>query len=77
MVRMDDDKALSAEYWKMMTRGNFDTELESLNIPCWERHKGEKIPPEGQRVKGKWYVPKYGCDSLELLLDELGFFLEK
>jgi hypothetical protein len=34
--------------------------------------------PEGaQMFGGKWYVPKWGCDQLEHILDTLAFFDEE
>jgi len=51
---------------------------EDLQIPGWERYKGKiTLPFQGQLVRGRWYVPLWGCDSLEHLLEEIGFFDER
>jgi len=64
------------EFRREYLEGNFDAETANeLNIPGWERYKGKiTLPFQGQLVRGRWYVPQYGCDSLEMLLNELGFF---
>ena len=58
--------------------GNFDEEIANeLDIPGWERYKGKVVIPfQGQLVRGHWYVPLWGCESLEHVLEELGFFDE-
>jgi len=53
------------EFRREYLEGNFDAETA----------KGKPgLQFVGQVVKGRWYVPQYGCDSLEMLLNELGFF---
>ena len=69
-------KDMTPDEFRREYMGNFDAELANeLEIPGWERYKGKPgLHHAGQMVRGKWYMPKYGCDSLEMLLNELGFF---
>jgi hypothetical protein len=34
------------------------------------------IAPESQVVDGQWYVPKFGCDTLQHMIDELVIYKE-
>jgi hypothetical protein len=40
----------------------------------WEKfgyEPGTKLPDSAQMIDGEWYIPKWGCDSLEASLEAL------
>jgi hypothetical protein len=45
----------------------------------WEKFGDEpntKLPDGAQMIDGEWYIPKWGCDSLEATLDALQAILQ-
>jgi hypothetical protein len=41
------------------------------DIPGWEKQDGTY--QSGQIVDSEWYVPQFGCDSLQMVVDELRY----
>lgn len=50
-----------------------------MTIPGWEEITDEEsaIWDEAQIVDGHWFIPKWGCDSLQRTVDYYNDLLEK
>lgn len=46
--------------------------IESALNKYFERMEGETVLHVGEfLIDGEWYFPKYGCDSIQMFMDEI------
>ena len=59
--------------------GSLDSVVLQVLSAGWEKFGDEpntKLPDGAQMIDGEWYIPKWGCDSLEASLDALQAILQ-
>ena len=60
--------------------GSLDSVVLQVVSAGWEKFGYEppntKLPDGAQMIDGEWYIPKWGCDSLEASLDALQAILQ-
>ena len=54
--------------------GSLDSVVLQVVSAGWEKFgykPNTKLPDGAQMIDGEWYIPKWGCDSLEASIDAL------
>jgi hypothetical protein len=74
-----DPKAPTSESTTVAGHGSLDSVVLQVVSAGWEKFGYEpntKLPDGAQMIDGEWYIPKWGCDSLEASLDALQAILQ-